>query len=213
MALAIGAGVGAAFMSQGRLPRGVNGAAGEIGHSIVVPDGRLCACGRRGCLQTCFSEAALSADWRALSETATGLPPDLAEAALAGVPDALSMLPTAGEGLAQHIAQVVNVIDPDMVIMGGEGVRFGSALSDPFVAALEALPCKSRPNVIFVWDDVGWTRGAAALAVERFFNFEAKEGTAQARRLATSLTAFQCRWKLRPLRWPKRALSAAKLAP
>jgi predicted NBD/HSP70 family sugar kinase len=180
MALAIGAGVGAAFMSQGRLHRGVNGAAGEIGHSIVVPDGRLCECGRRGCLQTYFSEAALSADWRALSETATGLPSDLAEAALAGVPDALSMLSAAGEGLAQQIAQVVNVIDPDIVIIGGEGVRFGSALRDPFVAALEALAYKSRPDVIFAWDDVGWTRGAAALAVERFFNFEAKEGTAQA---------------------------------
>lgn len=180
MTLAIGAGIGAAFMSQGRMHRGVNGAAGEIGHSIVVPGGRLCECGRRGCLQTYFSEAALTADWQTLTAVTTGLPADLAAAALAEVPQALSMLRTAGEGLATHIAQVINVIDPDMIIVGGEGVRFGPALSDPFVATLQSLSYKSRPEVIFAWDDVGWTRGAAALAVERFFNFEAKEGTAQA---------------------------------
>ncbi len=77
------------------------------------------------------------------------------------------------------MAQVVNVVDPDVIIVGGEGVRFGAALSDPFVATLKALAYKNTPEVIFAWDDVGWTRGAAALAVEHFFNFEAKEGTAQ----------------------------------
>lgn len=176
LAVAVGDGIGAALMSDQHLHRGASGAAGEIGHSILVPGGRACECGRKGCLQTYWSEAALNADWAAHCEDLPDAPEDLALAAEAGDPAALALLNAAGEGLGQHLAIIVNMVDPDIIIVGGEGTRFGDHLREPLSRTLDTLAFESRPEVIFTWERDAWPRGGAALAVQRFFNFASRDG-------------------------------------
>lgn len=182
MALAIGAGVGAAFITDGVLHRGARGMAGEIGHTIVAPDGRPCLCGRRGCLETYWSDVSLSADWAVHVAQHRQSNPDLAEAADAGDAAALALLHAAAIGLGTVLATAVGMIDPDVIIVGGEGVRFGEHLRAPMAARMDELAFKSRPDIIFDWHHDSWPRGAAALALQKFFNFEIAEGTAPSER-------------------------------
>ncbi len=179
MALAIGAGVGAAFVTDGVLHRGAQGMAGEIGHLITVPGGRPCLCGRRGCLETYWSDVSLDADWAIHTANHPESRSDLATAADLGDEAALSLLHAAGTGLGTVLATAVSMIDPDVIIVGGEGVRFGEHLRGPMAARMDELAFKSRPDIIFDWQHDSWPRGAAALALQKFFNFEIPEGTAQ----------------------------------
>ncbi|MES2435767.1 MAG: ROK family transcriptional regulator [Pseudomonadota bacterium] len=176
MALAIGAGIGASFLTNGIVHRGANGAAGEIGHTIVTPGGLRCECGRQGCMQAYWSESALTANWAAHCAAAPDAIVDLAAAADADDPAALALLRDAGLGIGTVLASVVNVVDPDIIIVGGEGVRFGAHLRDPIAEAMRKLAFKSSPEIVFDWQHNSWPRGAAALAVQRFFNFESRKG-------------------------------------
>jgi predicted NBD/HSP70 family sugar kinase len=176
LAVAIGAGVGAALVSSGRLHHGANSVAGEIGHTIVVPGGRLCDCGRKGCLQTYWSEPALNADWATYCAGLQLAPMDLSEAAAAGHPEALRLLASAGEGLGAYLSLLVDMVDPGIVVMGGEGARFGEPLRGPIMRSLQERCFRSYPDVIFTWDLESSPREAAALAVQRYFNFETRRG-------------------------------------
>ena len=178
MALAVGAGIGAAFVTDGVLHRGARGMAGEIGHLITVPGGRPCPCGRLGCLETYWSEVSLSADWAAHVALQPHSNPDLAHAADLGDKAALAMLHRAGTGIGTVLASAIGMIDPDVIIVGGEGVRFGEHLRLPMAERMDELAFKSRPDIIFDWHHDSWPRGAAALALQKFFNFEVPEGAA-----------------------------------
>lgn len=180
MALALGTGVGAAFMTDGNLHRGARGAAGEIGHIVVVPDGRPCMCGRRGCLETYWSDSALRADWAAHVAQAWHSPADLAQAADLGDPAARALLHSAGIGLGTALATVVGIVDPDVIIVGGKGVRYKEHLRAPMIARMHEIAYKSRPDIIFDWATDSWPRSAAALVLQKFFNFEVYDGTGQA---------------------------------
>ncbi len=176
LALVIGTGVAAAFITDGVLHRGAHGAAGEIGHVNVVPDGRPCLCGRRGCLETYWSDSALRADWAAHCAANPTAAPDLSEAADLGDLAALALLAAAGDGVASVLATVVGLIDPDLIIVGGKGARYAVHLREPMQARLNALSYKSKPNIIFDWTHDSWPRCAAALVLQKFFDFEVREG-------------------------------------
>lgn len=175
MALAIGAGIGAAFLTRGTLHRGSSGAAGEIGHSRHIKNGRSCDCGRKGCMQAYFSERALRKDWQDIAKD-TALPQDLAEAARLEVPQALELLRGAGAGIGGILAAAVNLVDPDVIVIGGEAVQLGPVFFDAIRQAIAEQCFAAPPEVIVDWQDNAWARGAAALAVQRFFNFESTEG-------------------------------------
>jgi glucokinase len=140
----ISTGIGAGLVLDGRLFRGVNGNAVEIGHMTVAYQGRLCNCGRRGCLEAYASGPAI-AD-RAREALATGDPSTLS--AIPGGPDAItaadvSAAAIAGDALAGRvwtetvevlgagIANVLNVFNPGRVILGGGVARAGEALFVP----------------------------------------------------------------------------------
>lgn len=111
-------GLGGGLFLGGKLYRGASGFAGEIGHLTVVPDGRPCGCGKRGCLETYVSEAAILAD----AVRAGRSPADVwevAEAARAGDPALLAILERVGERLGTALAHVCNLINPEMVVLGG----------------------------------------------------------------------------------------------
>jgi len=164
LAVAVGAGLGAAFLTEGAVHRGARGGAGEIGHITIDPAGPLCECGRRGCAQVYWSEPAITARF----------PGDLTAALAACDPGAEALIDEAAAGLGRLLAPVLAVTDPDVVILGGEGVRFGERFRAGLQAAAHALCYDARPPVILDWQADSWSRGAAALAAQHFFDFEAE---------------------------------------
>jgi glucokinase-like ROK family protein len=129
----VGSGIGAGLISQGQLIWGENGAAGEIGHMTIIPDGPLCRCGKRGCLETLASSTAITERFIGLVrvhgdtdvQKITGHPGDqstvldLVKAAEAGHPLANDVLKEAGSYIGLGIANIINLFNPDHIIIGG----------------------------------------------------------------------------------------------
>ncbi|RFA21349.1 ROK family glucokinase [Subtercola boreus] len=155
--LTIGTGVGGAIVSGDRLFRGGFGAAAELGHMRVVPDGLPCGCGARGCIEQYGSGRALLrsaneladaggigiglAAARARSGILSGL--DVSELIQAGDPGALLALRTLGHWLGQAAASLGAVLDPQLFVIGGGVAQAGDLLLDPIRAAyLDVLPAR-----------------------------------------------------------------------
>jgi predicted NBD/HSP70 family sugar kinase len=176
-AVVIGRGVGAGIVIHGRVYRGAGGAAGEFGHNFEEK-GRRCECGRDGCLETYCADGGLIASWRKASPTARGKNiGHLAAAAEGGNVAAQRVLADAALRLGRHVGALVNLLDPEMLVFGGEGVRFGRFLFDPLKKVLDEVSYPGTPRIAIDQDGTGWPRGAAALAIQHFFNFEATGGT------------------------------------
>lgn len=71
---------------------------------------------------------------------------------------------------------MIDLVDPEVVIVGGEAVRFGPALVDPLVNTVRESSFEKPPAVEIDWDNNVWSRGAAALAIQQFFDFESTAG-------------------------------------
>lgn len=180
-ALAIGAGISCAVVIEGAVHHGFNGSAGKLGHTIFDPTGPMCECGRRGCLQAHFSEPAIVARWRTLS----GAPPDatrfdLAKEAAEGEPSALQVLDEAGRGIGRMLGIFCSIVDPEVIVVGGEAVAFGDHLFNPMRAALEQGLLGPPPPISPDWVDNSWAQGAAALATRQIFDFQASDGATRA---------------------------------
>ena len=120
----LGTGTGAGIVVQGHLLTGPNAIAGEWGHNPLPwsrPDelpGPRCYCGHTGCIETFLSGPGLaSAFYEATSRRL--VPPEIARAARAGDPAAESCLTAYEDRLARSLAQVINVLDPDIIVLGG----------------------------------------------------------------------------------------------
>ncbi|TWA63636.1 MarR family transcriptional regulator [Azospirillum baldaniorum] len=111
-------GVGGGLFLGGRLYRGAQGFAGEIGHLTVVPGGRPCGCGKRGCLETYVSETSILAQ---AGERGRALPDLWAAAAAArdGDPVVRTLLEEAGSHLGFALSHLVNLANPGLVVLGG----------------------------------------------------------------------------------------------
>jgi predicted NBD/HSP70 family sugar kinase len=175
-AVALGRGVGAGLVVHGRLYRGGSGAAGEFGHNFDAP-GRRCECGRDGCIEAYCSDSGLVRSWTERDRAAAAkTADDLAVAAHAGDRIAQRVLAEAGLRLGRHLAALVNVFNPEMIVFGGEGLRFAGYLFDPIRKVLHEVCYPGAPPIAFDWERNSWQRGAAALAIQHFFNFEATGG-------------------------------------
>ena len=147
----VGTGVGGGVVLDGRLHRGAFGVGGEIGHMRVVPDGILCGCGNRGCLESYGSGTALVREARAaaaggsllartLLDRAGGDPasitgPLITECAQAGDPFCVEQLAGLGTWLGDGIASLAAILDPAVVVIGGGVSAAGDLLLDPVRAA------------------------------------------------------------------------------
>ncbi|MDI3405013.1 ROK family protein [Streptomyces cavernicola] len=112
-------GIGGALVVDGELLPGAHGFAGEIGHTVVDEDGPLCRCGSHGCLEQYAGQAALL---RAAGLPEDAGPPgvtDLERRARDGDESALAALTAAGRTLGLVLANAVNLIDPDAIVLGG----------------------------------------------------------------------------------------------
>lgn len=142
--LSIGTGISAAVVIDGRLVRGVNGLAGEIGHTQAVDDGPVCSCGLRGCLETVAAGPAVArmasealARGDASSLAADARPAEVYRAAEAGDPVALAIAAEVGAHLARAIRTLVLLYGIDRVVIGGGMSRAGEPFVRPILAELK----------------------------------------------------------------------------
>ncbi len=135
----VATGVGSGHVIGGKIYRGASGVAGEIGHMAIDPHGGPCICGLRGCLATLVGGPALVGRARALiaeypvSRLSTGaISVDaIVDAALDRDPLALRLVQEAAEYLGIAVAGLLNLMNPSVVIFGGELARSGDALLAP----------------------------------------------------------------------------------
>lgn len=159
--LCIGSGVGAAVSFQGKLfcnPRGMSSA--EIGHTVVEPNGMLCDCGNRGCLQTFLAEGALVQRAQAHDPTVTGLA-DIHRAWQNRVPWALDLIQTACTYAKIGINHLACSYNPECILIGGESIdtywdMFGAILEEPQLLfeplkqAVQILPFFQMPQASLI---------------------------------------------------------------
>ena len=169
----IGRGVGLGIVAGGDIYRGFGGGAGEFGHTSAVADGSLCTCGKRGCLETVVADPALIADAQARRVLKPGEGIErLRELAASGDLQARQVYREAGAQLGRAVADLVNVLGPELVLVGGEGTQAWPYLSDAFGEAYDANvfpPLGSVPVEVDPWDDAKWAIGAATLVLRASF--------------------------------------------
>jgi predicted NBD/HSP70 family sugar kinase len=117
-------GIGGAVHLDGRIVRGAGGFAGELGHVTVEPGGRPCGCGDRGCLEAYLSERAVEAQLRERGVVVAGYE-GAAERAAAGDVAVLEVLDGAGVRLGRALADVVDLLDPECIVLAGSLARRG----------------------------------------------------------------------------------------
>ena len=133
LVITLGTGLGSGIVSNGSLIYGFDGFAGELGHVIVVPDGRQCGCGRKGCLETYVSATGLVNTYRELNSSVEGEPDArlIAEKAKEGDLTAIEAFRRTGEMLGFALANSVAYTSPEAIFLFGGLIRAGELLFKP----------------------------------------------------------------------------------
>jgi glucokinase len=166
--IAIGTGIAAAHVVDGKAFAGAHGAAGEVGHVIVRPGGPECGCGARGCLESVASASAIGRRYAELSGITGAAAIDVAARAAAGEALAGAVWRDALEALADGLLTAQALYDAGMIVLGGGLAEAGEALLAPLHSALDQrttfhrLPRLTRADL---GDNAGCL-GAALLALD-----------------------------------------------
>lgn len=180
-----GTGIGGGCVYEGRLLRGKTGSCMEIGHIMVSQNGRLCGCGRRGCLETVASRLAIAAECAMavfrgeapvlqqlagadLMKIRSGI---LAEAIKSGDKAVEKIVRQAAKQLGMGVGNIVNLLDPDVVVLGGGLIE---AMKDLYLEEVRDAVSKramttfaKSVNIVAAkLDDSATAMGAAALIEE-----------------------------------------------
>jgi predicted NBD/HSP70 family sugar kinase len=175
----IGTGVGAAVVVDGEVQRGATSSAGELGHTTVVIDGRECRCGASGCLEAYVGASGIIASYRLARRARTAQLDEqqalarLLEKVEQGEKAASEVLRETGRYLGVGIANLVNLVNPEKIVLGGwAGLMLGERLLPlvrvevarhalrPALERVEIELCHLGPDAVAL--------GAATLAVELF---------------------------------------------
>ncbi|MCC6606860.1 MAG: ROK family protein [Anaerolineae bacterium] len=164
----VSTGVGGGWILDGRPYRGATGMAGEIGHTVVDPNGPLCLCGKQGCVERLASGPYMAHD----VALARGLPPEevtgqlVAEWAAAGEATAVAILERGARGLGVGLGNAANLLNPSRIVLGGgvtkSGERWWQWVRE--AAQLTALPEVKFDVVPAQLSDDAPLWGAVALA-------------------------------------------------
>ena len=176
----LGFGIGMGVVHDGLLYRGAHELAGEIGHTIVRPNGARCRCGKRGCLETVASGRALGEFAKGLrlkeSVSSSNGARVLCEAAAAGDAKAGRAIRKAGESIGMAVANLVNLFDPGRVVLNGGLVQAGRLLTDPLKKAVEEYsispPGARCPVEASELGNLAGAMGAAMLPMRLYFEFD-----------------------------------------
>jgi predicted NBD/HSP70 family sugar kinase len=171
--LTVGRGIGLGIVIDRALYRGANGAAGEFGHMIIEPSGPKCECGRFGCLEAIVGEDALrrkveESQGRSLSRG------ELLSLVAAGDVSTLEIVRNAGRKLGLALANMITLLNPEMLIICGEGTDFGPDYLDPVVSSVREQTFADVGRTLEIkiqrWGDEAWAVGAAALVLRESFS-------------------------------------------
>jgi predicted NBD/HSP70 family sugar kinase len=183
-------GIGAGIVLDGRLFRGTGGAAGEIGHTTVSDGGAVCRCGNRGCLELLAGGPALVAQLAQGGVHVDGLPDILARAAQ-GDPSCRRVLADAGDHIGLAVANAVNLLNPELVVVGGDLGTAGELVLGPLRARVSRSAMPPAAQVVRVTagtlGDRAEVLGAVLLVLrdaDRFADQPIRAGRRTARRAA-----------------------------
>jgi glucokinase-like ROK family protein len=184
----IGTGIGAGIISDGRLHRGAQGSAGDVGHIQVVEDAAvICRCGNIGCLEALAGGAAIGRHGEAAAQEGRsprllaaydehgGLSAeDVARAAAFGDPVAVDLLQSAGRRVGHVLASVVNFFNPSLIIIGGGVAQSGDQLLASIRETVyrRSLPLATRDLLIqrSSLGQLGGVIGTSALVLDQLFS-------------------------------------------
>lgn len=136
----LGTGVGSGIVIDGKLVHGSTGAAGELGHSILIPNGRRCTCGRNGCLETYTSARGIVQTYFELKGTPVSADIDskaIGDMANQGDPVALKTWETVADQLGLAMANSVNFSAPEAIFLMGGPTKVGDPLLKPLQKAFD----------------------------------------------------------------------------
>lgn len=178
LTVTVGRGVGLGIVVNGQFYRGQTGGAGEFGHTAIDPQGPVCACGKRGCLEAYVGDPGLVR--AAQAAVARGKLPgpvesldDLLSLAQQGNKAAIRIFEEAGRILGIGVANLINVFNPKKIIISGEGTRESDLLFVPMKESIQlnTMPGLFDPDTVVIapWGDDAWARGAAGLVLREVF--------------------------------------------
>jgi glucokinase-like ROK family protein len=179
----IGTGIGGGIIADGRLYRGIQGCAGDIGHICVDPEGPVCTCGNRGCFEAmaaapaialkaerCAREGLSPILSEVLSERGELSAKDVGEAASLGDYYALEIIRESGRLVGRVLATLVSTLNPSLIVIGGGVANIGHSLLAEIRSAVyrRSLPLATRnlPIVLSELEGVAGVTGCSVLAVE-----------------------------------------------
>ncbi len=181
LVVTVGRGIGMGIVVRGQFYRGSNGGGGEFGHIVIDPNGPRCDCGKRGCLEAFASDPALLRDardaitagrLRGLAKRTLTIE-RLIDIALQGDEMARQIFTDAGRRLGMSIANLINIFNPRLILLSGEGVRNGDLMFGPMREAIQAFAvaemlADAEIRIEPLGDDA-WARGAASLVLHELF--------------------------------------------
>ncbi|MFZ5923980.1 MAG: ROK family transcriptional regulator [Bacillota bacterium] len=186
--MTVGVGIGAGIIINNQLYRGAIAGAGEIGHITINEDGPPCACGNQGCLEAFASDAAMEREMRKVMRSGVKSMVEelvggdegritrkiIVQAAKAGDEAALAVIVAAGQHIGVGLANIVNILNPEMIVIAGEAVQdSGDLLLDPIRETIRRRSMgvlAERVEVVpSALGDKIWLTGAAALVLQDFF--------------------------------------------
>lgn len=151
--LILGTGVGSGVVINGKVLQGIHGIAGEWGHNTLIPDGNLCYCGKKGCVETVISGPALQRHYKAISGSFLKMPEIVAKARGGTDTYATQTLQRLVTYFGKAIANIINVLDPEVIVIGGgvgnidELYTEGAAATLPYVFNPELKTKFMRPRL------------------------------------------------------------------
>jgi predicted NBD/HSP70 family sugar kinase len=167
-------GIGAGLVVGGRLFRGASGTAGELGHVVVMENGPVCRCGNRGCLEMLAGGPALIAHLSP-SKVDVHSVAELVDLARSGDPSCRRVLADAGEYIGIAVANLVNLMNPELIVFGGELSLAGDLVLDTLRARVTRAslpPAAAAVSIVpGVLGDRAESLGGALLvlgSIERF---------------------------------------------
>ena len=185
--ITIGKGVGAGIVIKGDIYHGSCGGAGDFGHIIIDKDGPLCYCGKRGCLEIFSSDRfiinkikeALSnqqdtiiKDFLKKKEDLNSITVDtVLEAAQKGDIISKNIFQEVGKNLAMGIVNLISLFDPELIVVGGEGVKAGELIFPTMRKVIrDNFPFKKEIKIVPLQPgEEGWIIGAAELVLSEIF--------------------------------------------
>ena len=173
-------GIGMGIVVDGNLYQGATGIAAEFGHMVMVPDGEPCRCGKSGCFEAYCSDSGILQQARKLLQRRKNAPDldlltieEVTSLASGGDRGVRKIFQQSGEFLARGVAGLVQIFNPERVILTGEGVRAGELIFGPMHQRLESYlnSEQKRATQIMIqeWNDHDWAQGAAGFVLSEIY--------------------------------------------